>query len=414
MKRIEIIAIGDEVLRGERNESNCAAISRALSRIGLQVQRATVLPDDLEALIAGFREAASRSDVVIATGGLGPTVDDITKEAVIEAFDLEVEYREDIARKIEERYLELGRAMPAGYRDQGRVPRDSSMIENPVGLAAGLRIPLGSCEIFLLPGVPAEMRKMLEESVIPALGSSYRNIEKQRIRTFGLTECEVQDRLSSILPKGILEKMTLVSSQEGVDVYLDEVAEMVDLEKIVISFGIHAYARGDESIAQVVVRLLATKRETVSVAESVTGGLIASNLVSVSGASKVFPEGIVAYSNEAKIERLGVPARVIEEHGAVSEEACAAMAEGERTRAKTTYAIATTGIAGPTGAVPGKPVGLCFVGLATDSATFVRMYRFMGDRDFIRQRAAWSALDMLRLALLGAQDYLAQFSVKSA
>ncbi len=412
-KRIEIIAIGDEVLRGETREQNAAFIGRALARAGLEVQRATSLPDDLAALRGAFREAAARSDIVIATGGLGPTVDDLTKEAVVGAFDLETTFREDIVREIEGRLSERGRSMPEAYRDQGRVPVGAEILPNAVGLAIGFRIAAGGCEIFLLPGVPAEMKAMLAESVLPSLGAPGTDFAV-RLRTFGLTESEAEERLRGALSESELRATSIISSPTGVDLYFAKSGGEELAARAARRLGIFLYARGDDSLEEIVVRLLAAAGKTVATAESVTGGLIASTLVSVSGASAVFREAIVAYSDGSKIERLGVRKDTIARHGAVSRETCVEMVAGARARAGADYALATTGIAGPTGATPAKPVGLCFVALAATDRTFVRRFHLPGDRGTIRLRTAYHAIDILRLALIGAEDALAPHEIGSA
>jgi nicotinamide-nucleotide amidase len=412
-KRIEIIAIGDEVLRGETRGDNAAWIGRALAHAGLEVNRDTVIPDDLAAIETELRAAASRSDVAVVTGGLGPTVDDITKEALIRAFDLETVYREDIVRGIEERLAGRGRTMHAGYRDQGRVPASAAILENVVGLAVGLRVVAGGCEFFLLPGVPAEMEAMFQSSVLPALGAPGEDFAV-RLRTFGLTENEAEDLVRTAVPEAVLRGVSIISAPKGVDLYFARGGDAELIAAARRALGIRVYEVGDRSLEEVVVELLLSRRATLATAESVTGGLLASTIVSVSGASGAFREGFVVYANEAKIERLGVRRETIEGRGAVSLETCAEMARGARSRAGADFALATTGIAGPAGAVPGKPAGLCYVGCAGAEGTFVRKLLFPGDRETIRLRAAYHALDLLRLALEGAAEVLAPFAADGA
>jgi nicotinamide-nucleotide amidase len=412
-KRIEIIAIGDEVLRGETRGNNAAWIGRSLARAGLEVRRETELPDDLEALAAEFRAAAARSDAVVATGGLGPTVDDVTKGALIRAFGLDTVFREDIVRGIEARLAERGRTMHAGYRDQGRVPTCAAILENDVGLAVGLRVPVGGCEFFLLPGVPAEMEAMFSAAVLPALGGMGEDFAV-KLRTFGLTESEAEDLVRTAVPEAVLRGVSIISSPKGVDLYFARAGGSAHAAAAERALGSRVYEVGDRSLEEVVVGLLLRAGKTVAAAESFTGGLLASAIVSVSGASGAFREGIVAYGNESKIERLGVARKTIESRGAVSIEACVEMARGERSRAGADFALATTGIAGPTGAAPGKPVGLCYVGCAGPEGTFAGKFLFPGDRETIRVRAAYHALDLLRLALIGAADALAPYAVEGA
>jgi nicotinamide-nucleotide amidase len=414
-KRIEIITIGDEVLRGETQENNGVWLSRALIHAGLDPWKITALPDDMDILVEEFRGAAARSERVIVTGGLGPTVDDLTKEALIRALGAKTEFRAEIVAGVEERLASRGRAMIEGYRDQGRVPAGCGIIDNPLGLAVGIRMraakrggtgigsgaDAGSCEFFLLPGVPAEMHAMFEASVRPALGAP--GIDSHiRMRTFGLIETEVEDALRRVLPPEVLKTIAIISSPKGIDFYVPREPDgVLHASNAARELGSCVYAEGNERLEAVVVGLLVGRRMTVATAESVTGGLVASTLVSVPGASDAFREGFVTYSNESKIARLGVRRETVEARGAVSEEVCREMAEGARRAAGADFALSTTGIAGPTGAVPGKPVGQCFIGLAGSDGTDVRRFEFIGGREIVRVRAAFNAIDMLRLALTG-------------
>jgi nicotinamide-nucleotide amidase len=378
------------------------------------VWKVTVLPDDMDILVAEFRGAAGRSEAVIVTGGLGPTVDDLTKEALIRALGCKTEHREGIVEDVAARLKARGREMPAGYRDQGRVPVGAAVIPNPVGLAVGLRVRSGACEFFLLPGVPAEMRGMFEASVLPALGPPGIDVAI-RMRTFGLMETQVEDALRKVIPEDVLKTISIISSPRGVDFYIPrEPGGAAHAGNAARELGSHLFAEGNARLEAVVVGLLIARRMTVAVAESVTGGLIASTLISVPGASDTFREGFVAYSNDAKIERLAVSSKTLEGHGAVSAEVCVEMAEGARAAAGTSFALSTTGIAGPTGAVSGKPVGLCFVGLASPDGTYCRKFQFPGDREMVRARAACFAIDMLRLALMSEKERLEPFRVESA
>ena len=409
IKRIEIITIGDEVLRGETQENNGAWLARVLIRSGLEPWRITVLPDDMDILVRELREAAGRSEWIIVTGGLGPTVDDITKEAAIRAFALSTGFRQDIVDAVAARLTERGSVMPAGYRDQGRIPDGAGVLPNPIGLAVGLRVRAGSAELFLLPGVPAEMKAMFEGSVLPALEPPGKDASV-RLRTFGLTETELEDHLRKAIPEESLRAVSIISSPRGVDAYIppgqDQLVYISAAERELRSY---IFTEGDARMEAVVVGLLVSRRKTVATAESITGGLIASTLVSVPGASDTFREGFVTYGNEAKIEHLGVSAKTLDAHGAVSSQTCVEMAEGARERAGTDFALSTTGIAGPTGGVSGKPVGTCFVALAAPEVVYCRGFQFPGDREMVRLRTAYFALDMLRLALIGEHERLEKF-----
>jgi len=249
--------------------------------------------------------------------------------------------------------------------------------------------------------VPAEMQAMFSASVLPALGAP--GIDAAiRLRTFGLMETQVEDALRKVLSEDVLKTISIISSPRGVDFYIPREPDgAAHAEKAARELGSHIFAEGNARLEAVVVGLLVARRVTVATAESVTGGLIASTLISVPGSSDTFREGFVTYSNDAKMSRLGVARATLEAHGAVSEEVCREMAEGARAAAGTDYALSTTGIAGPSGAVPGKQVGLCFVALAGPEGTAVRKYQFPGDREMVRLRTAYFAIDMLRLALIG-------------
>jgi nicotinamide-nucleotide amidase len=377
------------------------------------VWKITVLPDDMDILVAEFRGAAGRSEAVIVTGGLGPTVDDLTKEALIRALGCTTEHREGIVDDVAARLKARGREMPAGYMDQGRMPVGAGVIPNPVGLAVGLRVRSGACEFFLLPGVPAEMRAMFEASVLPDLGPPGIDVAI-RMRTFGLMETQVEDALRKVIPEDVLKTISIISSPRGVDFYIPREPDGGAHAGVAArELGSYLFAEGNARLEAVVIGLLIARRMTVAVAESVTGGLIASTLISVPGASDTFREGFITYSNDAKIERLGVSRKTLEGHGAVSAQVCVEMAEGARALAGTSFALSTTGIAGPTGAVSEKPVGLCFVGLAAPDGMYCRKFQFPGDREMVRVRAAYFAIDMLRLALIDEKERLEPFRVES-
>jgi nicotinamide-nucleotide amidase len=399
-ERVEIITIGDEVLRGEVSEDNAMYLAASLASVGMEPSRISILPDDVAVIAAEFSAAAKRSRIIIVTGGLGPTIDDVTKDAAVEAFGLETEVRDGIIEQIASRFRALQREMPDAYRDQATVPKGAGVIPNAVGAAFGLRIAIGESRLFLLPGVPSEMKEMFEGHVLPEIAVSG-GASAMRLRSFGLSETEIEDRLKSIIGPDLMGDVSLISSPSGVDVYLPGGCPGDTAVSIERALGTTLYASGDEGMAEVVLAFLAAKGKTLAVAESVTGGLVAHLLVSIPGASRHFLEGFVTYSNEAKVVRLGVDSRAIRRHGAVSEEVCVAMALGAAYRAGADCAIATTGIAGPQGGSAEKPVGLCFAGLAAAGECYCRRLMLAGGRGLIRCRTAYEALDLLRLRLLG-------------
>ncbi len=399
--KLEIITVGDEVLRGETAENNSVWLSRALTASGIPPSRETVLPDDMDVIRDELSAAAARSDVVVVTGGMGPTVDDVTRQAAIDAFGGDVEVRGDISAGIERRFADLGRGMPEGYGDLARIPAGAEPIGNTVGAAPGLAIEKDGCRVFLLPGVPAEMKEMFDRFVLPRLlpGAGRK---RKVLRVYGLMETTVQDRLSPVLGEELLGRTSIISSPSGVSVYLpaDAGDELVSAAEE--TFGVDLFGTGRDRLEEVVVRMLRERGLTLATAESVTGGLLASMIVSVPGASEVFLEGFVTYSNESKTVILGVGEDAMAAEGAVSGEVCRQMAEGAGRISGADFALSTTGIAGPGGATAGKPVGLCWMGLADGVSTRCWRRVMAGDRAMVRLRAACVCLDMLRRHLLGA------------
>lgn len=397
---IEIITVGDEVLRGETTENNTVWLSMALTAAGLTPSRGTALPDDMVIIRDELSAAAVRSETVIVTGGLGPTVDDVTRQAAIDAFGGEVEIHDEIVAGIEMRFRELGFEMPAGYRDLGRIPAGAELLDNVVGAAPGLALKVGGCRIFMLPGVPAEMKEMFERLVLPQLSSGEQ--ERRRVlRVYGLMETAVEERVAPALGADGLERLSIISSPSGISVYLPAGIDAGIAARVAESLGNNLFGEGRDRLEEVVVGMLQERGMTLATAESLSGGMLASMIVSVPGASEVFLEGYVTYSNGSKIRILGVGDRSIETAGAVSEEVCRQMAEGARRISGADVALSTTGIAGPGGATPGKPVGLCWMGLAQAGGTECRQRKMAGDRGMIRLRTACICLDMLRRRLSG-------------
>jgi len=412
--KAEIIVVGSEIVQGRCGEINSGHISRELAAIGLEPKRITILPDDRPLVASEISRAMLRSDILIVTGGLGPTVDDLTRRAAIDALGGGTEVRGDIDDALEARYRAFGRKPPEGYRDHSIVPRGAQPLPNPVGAAFGLRVVREGRELYLLPGVPSEMKEMLRASVLPSLVGRGEG-QALLLRTFGLTEVEVEERLRSVLEPERLERISIVSGVSGVDCYLR--AGSWD-EKIRIALqgvlGTALYSTGAESLEEVCLEALRDRRSTISTAESVTGGLIASRIVSIPGASEFFLEGFVTYSDSSKISRLGVSARTLERRGAVSEEVCVEMAVGVRERTGADIGLSTTGIAGPGGATAEKPVGLCFMGLSVRGTTYCMRRELAGDRNTIRSRAGSIALDLLRLELRGERGALGPFDVPAS
>jgi nicotinamide-nucleotide amidase len=401
--RVEIITIGDEVLRGETTENNTVWLSVALTAAGIPPWRETALPDDINLIRDEFSAAAGRSDTVIVTGGLGPTVDDVTRQAAIEAFGGRFEIHAEIIAEIERRFEGLDFEMPAGYRDLARIPEGAELLDNTVGAAPGLAMTVDGCRIFLLPGVPSEMKEIFQRLVLPRLTSG--EPERRRVlRVYGLLETEVENRIARVLGAEELERLSIISSPAGISVYLPAGLDDGTASEAADALGEDLFGEGMDRLEEIVVGKLRERGMTLATAESLTGGMLASMIVSVPGASEAFLEGFITYSNESKVRILGVEKDLIETVGAVSGKVCGQMAEGARRISGADVALSTTGIAGPGGATADKPVGLCWMGMARDGATDCRKRKMAGDRGMIRIRTACICLDMLRRWLSGAKS----------
>jgi len=395
---VEIVATGDELRLGEVVDTNSAFAARSLAAGGVEVSRVTVVGDSRSEIACAIREARARADVVLVTGGLGPTLGDLTREALADALGVEVETRPEALGEIE-RWLR--RPLSELDRRQALAPRGAEMIPNRWGSAPGLKVRAGARTVYALPGVPHEMRGMFETSVLGEILSMRRSssIATCHLVTHGLPESQVVARLShlrtgdvalgtraragTITVRFLARAATREEAERRADSAADSAAKLL---------GEFVAGRGDRDMAELVAEELLSRGLRVAVAESCTGGLVAARLVGVSGISRVLVEAIVAYSNESKTNRLGVSAGLIAEKGAVSAEVARAMAEGARVRAGADIAVAVTGVAGPQGGTEAKPVGLVYLATASALGTEAAEHRFRGERDAIRERAAEEAL----------------------
>lgn len=409
---VEVILVGDELLRGDRGDAHLAFIARAVRGIGARVRRAQVAGDEPAVIAAAAAERLPHARALVFTGGLGPTDDDVTREGVAQALGVPLEFREDewetIVRFMESR----GRAATAANRRQAYFPRGAVVIPNAVGTAAGFRVDASETTVFVLPGPPMELQPMMASHVLPALNEIFARppVRVEQFRTSGVSESQLFELLASDTTR--LEGYTVswLPSLGGVDVVLTQRtgadAALLEAEcgridaRLSELLGHKYYEHGGRPAAKVAGDLLAARGETVAAAESLTGGGIARLFTDHPGASAYFLAGVVTYSNASKVDLLGVRAETIDEFGAVSEETCTEMAHGIRRRAKATYGIATTGIAGPGGGTPHKPVGLTFIGVAWEGGVQVKRIIFPGDRATIRARAShtavWLLYDQLR------------------
>jgi nicotinamide-nucleotide amidase len=404
-----VIAIGTELLEEGRPDTNGATISRLLASKGVRTVRRLLVGDDEEEIAASLREMQGRFPVVIATGGLGPTVDDVTREGVCRAFDLDLLEDPVILERIAERYRARGREMSPWVARQALMPRGSEALPNAAGTAPGilLRRP-GDGLVVLLPGVPHEMERMMREQVLPLIEElAPERGSTLRVRAFkvsGLSEVEVQGRILDLFPVGSPEEtpaLTLLASPAEISVILrGRDAALLDaaFRDARARLGDHVFAEDLETGLETAVgRLLASRGLTLACAESCTGGMRGALITRVPGSSGWFLQGWVTYSNEAKRTMLQVDSALVEEHGAVSADVASAMALAARRLSGADIGVAITGIAGPEGGTPDKPVGLVHIAVATAGGCRATKHLFAGDRETIRLFSARTALNRVRL-----------------
>ena len=411
---VEILCVGTELLLGDILNGNARWIAERLAALGLPHYRQTVVGDNQERLAAVAREASERCRVLITTGGLGPTPDDLTTESLAAAFETPMEERPELWEEIQAKLSAGGRMVAPSNRRQACLPRGAEVLPNPLGSAPGMVwSPRPDFTILTFPGVPSEMRAMFEATAEPWLrqhGGAAGVYVSRLLRFSGIGESNLAEQVSDLLegtnptvaPYAALGDVKLrltacASTQSEAEALLDPVEQ--DLRS---RTGRYCYGRNDDSLASVVIRLLQDAKQTLAVAESCTGGGLGAALTAVPGSSSVFQGGVIAYSNAVKQALLGVPLDLLEDHGAVSDPVVAAMAEGVRERLGTDWAIAISGIAGPGGSSVQKPVGLVHLGIAGPDGCVASAERF-GDRRgraAVQQLAVIRSLDRLRLRLL--------------
>ena len=412
MLTAEIIAIGSELLSSSRTDTNSLWLTDQLNRIGIDVKLKTIVGDDDARLEEVVKDAVKRSRVVISTGGLGPTEDDITRKVVARALGKRLSLDEKVLEEIRERFRSFGIAnMPERNSRQAMVITGAEVLSNPNGSAPGLYLEHEGCAVALMPGPPREMKPMFENHVrarLEKLAGDTR-FATRVLRVSGLGESAVDEKIAPIYTKYENPQTTILFNSSEIEIHLkahgrteaDAEALIDDLSlKIEKELGNSAFSFRGETMEEVVGRRLAMTEFTLAVAESCTGGLIAQRLTSVPGSSKYFIEGVVTYSNESKTRLLGVDKKLIKEFGAVSQQVARDMARGVRHRAKTDFGLAVTGVAGPGGGTEDKPVGLVYIALADDAHTEHKKLTIPGDRELVRWRASQSALDMLRRRLI--------------
>lgn len=415
MLSAEIIAVGSELLTPEKTDTNSLWLTEKLNEIGVEVMLKTIVGDDGQRLEEAIRDAVKRSDIVITTGGLGPTEDDITRPVSARAVGRELVYHEKLETQLRERFRRWGREMPEINKRQAYVIDGADILPNPNGSAAGMLLRLDQKFVVILPGPPREMKPMFGNYVLSALREkSGKEITRRKvIKVSGLGESAVDEAISPIYKSYANVQTSILFNKSEVEVHLatratnEEDAHLVMNEiadRIEQTIGKAVFSLDGETMEEVVGKLLLASNKTVSVAESCTGGLIGMRLTDVPGSSAYFVEGAVTYSNESKMRSLGVPESVLNEFGAVSTETAEVMASGIRERSGTDYAISVTGIAGPDGGSEEKPVGTVCIGYADSSMTKSVRLIFPGDRYLIRWRSSQAALDYLRRQIIKKHD----------
>jgi nicotinamide-nucleotide amidase len=412
---VEVLLVGNELLRGERRDAHLSFLGQSVQRAGVRVDECHAVADDVAAIAAKVNERLPRTRVLVVTGGLGPTDDDVTREGVAEAIAEPLEFRETTWREIEAFMSTRGRTPTAANRRQAHFPRGAEILGNALGTAPGFAVASGGAHVFVLPGPPPELQPMWDSLVMPRVLALFGRtpLRVETFRTIGIAESQLFELLEPATTALSAYSVSWLPSISGVDVVLTQKsaaqAALLDPEaqrvhdRMAEALGSKYYERGTRPLAKVVGDALRTRGESVAVAESLTGGTVARLVTEHAGSSEYFLASAVTYSNESKAALVGVRAETIEQFGAVSEETCTEMAHGIRRRAGATYGLATTGIAGPGGGTPHKPVGLTFIGVAWEGGSQIKRVNYAGDRSTIRDRAAHGALWLLHDRLARSQ-----------
>jgi nicotinamide-nucleotide amidase len=410
--RAEILAVGSELLTPLRSDTNALHLTGKLLEVGVEVGARVTVADDAALLTDAFRTALARADIVIATGGLGPTEDDLTREAAAAALGRPLVRDAQILEALKARFARYGRVMAPVNEKQADVIEGAWVLANPRGTAPGQGVDCNGRMLVLLPGPPVEMKPMFEEQVLPRIvaRAGQRVLRTRVLRIAAMGESDVEQLVAPLYKTFSNPRTTILSAPGQVELHLvAEAADVAAAEACIepLAAGIRAllpgriYSEDGRELHEVVAGLLIERRVTLALAESCTGGMLAARLTQVAGASGFLERGFVSYSNRAKVECLGVDAALLEREGAVSEAVAQAMAAGARRSAGADIGVAITGIAGPSGATAEKPLGLTYIALDGAAGTRVRRAQFVGDRQRVRDQATQAALEMLRRGLLG-------------
>ena len=408
----EIIAVGSEMLTPERVDTNSLYVTGELNNLGVEVVAKCVVGDHRDRLAEAIRQARERSEIAILSGGLGPTEDDVTREAVAQALGRKLVFHPEISEALERRFAQAKRKMAEVNKRQALIIEGAEVLANDRGTAPGQWLEESGSVAMLLPGPPHELKSMFEGECLPRLRrlAPQQAIRTVLLRVVGMPESDLDQLISPVFRKYQNPVTTILAANGEIQVHLRArcateseagalLAEVAaPIEQLL---GDRLYSRNGDPLEVVVGHLLRGRRATVSVAESCTGGMLGERLTSVPGSSDYFVGGCITYSNAMKVELLGVPPEVLERHGAVSQETAEAMAAGARRRTGSTYALSITGVAGPDGGSQAKPVGTVYIAIADDAGVYTEHRRFLGDRQRIRVFTVQMALDLLRRRITG-------------
>ncbi|OQA03065.1 MAG: Nicotinamide-nucleotide amidohydrolase PncC [Planctomycetes bacterium ADurb.Bin401] len=410
LTKAAIISVGNELLNGNTVDTNSNWLESRLLTVSIPVIHSCAIIDDIDEIKNAIEYASGKADVILITGGLGPTDDDLTRQAIAKYLDVELEYHPEIFKKIEDFFISINRPLVEKNRIQAYLPAGTSEIENDLGTAPGIFYQDDKKIIASFPGVPSEMKQMFDKSIFPKLQNlSTGNLVIKKIKCIGAGESTVAEMIGDMMARdrnplinctvdhGII---TLHIIANAADKKIAEEMAAKDIKKLQHILGPLIFGYDNQTLAEVVGQELSKKKKTLATAESCTGGLISKMITDVPGSSDYFTYGWITYSNEAKISQLGVDKKLIEQFGAVSSEVASAMAVGARKKAGSDYSIAVTGIAGPGGGTEQKPVGLVYISIAGPNSVKTDKFLFGSrNRDFIRLRSCQVALNLLRLNL---------------
>jgi nicotinamide-nucleotide amidase len=405
---VELLSTGDELLTGQILDTNSAWLMDRLWDHGVMVRRKTLVGDDRQDLAAALAETTARADVVVMSGGMGPTEDDLTAECVAAALGVPLEEDAASLAAIRERFERIGRVMTPNNAKQARFPRGATIIPNSFGTAPGFSVLLGRAELFCLPGVPTEYKGLCSEAVLPRIAARAGAVVVARlVKLIGIPESHADEAMRPLMDAPEYRDVRFGYRAHWPEIHVKwsvpgagaEARADRLLAEVRRTFGDAIFAEGKGELAQLVVERLAARRERLALGESCTGGLVAEMVTRVAGASEVFDLGVVAYANAMKAAMLDVPEAILAAHGAVSEPVARALAEGARRRASATWGIGVTGVAGPGGGTPEKPVGTVHMAIAGPQGTSAWMKHLWGERDRVRKTAAYDVLNALRLLL---------------